>query len=628
MSVRPVLPLSSLLSLILCSCGGGSPAVSGGGSVPPSGLTYSANPATYTAGASITPNTPRSGGGAVDSYSVSPQLPVALVLNASTGIISGIPSAASATAIYRVTAANRAGSTTVGVSLTVNAAPLPPGGLTYSVNPAVYTVGVVVSPNTPSSTGGPVESYSISPALPAGLSLDSSTGVISGTPSEASAATSHTVTATNSAGSTTVGVSITVNAATLPPSGLAYSASPALYTVGAAISPNTPSSVGGSVESYSVSPALPDGLRLDSSTGVISGTPSAVSTTTIYTVTAMNSAGSATFGVSIAVGTAPAAARFISASPVTAGYRSVTIPLPPAWRPGDVLVTMLFTPTGAPSLAAGWRHAQTYNYFKVAGTAESAVTVTTNRGLVAGTIAAYRGVETRSGYLPTEFPASAFPEYGGAAASAGTYYPPDGGTTPRFTAGFCSFSLGPALTAGSLAVATYQSESSDSSPVNPHYAAAGALAERWLPYASMVNPDTGNTDHFRLGFFDAPLGPGEGTGSLYFGTTGEGGGERADTLQPYAGPVAWFSQIILTGSPDRGPDLTIMQPGAPVGGAIRLTGSRASNATVEVNCPDASVSAPSYPTATTWEATVSGLSPGTQVVTASSGVEVASVTVP
>ena len=216
---------------------------------------------------------------------------------------------------------------------------------------------------------------------------------------------------------------------------------------------------------------------------------------------------------------------------------------------------MLFTPTGAPALPAGWRHAQTYNYFKVAGAAESAVTVTTNRGLVAGTVAAYRGVDTRAGYLPGDFPSSAFPEYGGAAAAPGTYHPPDGSLTPKFTPGVCGFSLGPALANGSVAVATYQSESTDSSPVSPHYASAGTLVERWLSYASMVNPDTGNTDHFRLGFFDAALSAGVGTGNLYFGTTGTGGGERADTLQPYAGPVAWFSQLILSGAADRGPDL-------------------------------------------------------------------------
>ena len=595
--------------------------------VPPSGLTYAVNPATYTVAVPISPNTPSSSGGPVASYSVSPDLPAGLTLNTTSGAISGTPTAVIAAAAYSVIATNAAGSTTASLIITVNAAVAPPSGLTYPVNPAVYTVGVEISPNTPSSSGGPVASYSVSPDLPAGLTLNTTSGAISGMPTAVIATAAYTVIATNAAGSTTASLTITVNAAEVPPTGLVYSVNPAFYTAGAAILPNIPSSSGGAVVSYSVSPALPAGLSLNASTGAISGTPSSVTATATYTVTATNPAGSTTVGLSITVGPSGMAARFISASPVVAGHGSVSISLPPAWRAGDVLVTMLFTPTGAPSLPAGWRHAQTYNYFKVAGSSESAVTVTTNRGLVAGTIAAYRGVDTRAGYLPGGFGSSAFPEYGGATAAPGTYYPPDGSQTPKFTSGVCGFSLGPALTEGSIAVATYQSESTDSFPLSPHYAGAGVLTERSLDYASMVNPDTGNIDHFRLGFYDAPLAAGVGTGNLYFGTMGNGGGERADTLQPYAGPVAWFSQLILSGSPDRGPDLTIMPPGAPVGGAVTVIGSRASDATVQVSCSTASVSAVTYPKLTTWQANVSGLAPGPNTITASSGIETTSITV-
>jgi Putative Ig domain len=87
-----------------------------------------------------------------------------------------------------------------------------PSGLTYSSNPATYTVGVAITPNNPSSSGGAVASYSVSPALPAGLSLNTSTGVITGIPTTAtSSAVTCTVTATNAVGSTTVSLAITVN---------------------------------------------------------------------------------------------------------------------------------------------------------------------------------------------------------------------------------------------------------------------------------------------------------------------------------------------------------------------------------------------------------------------------------
>ncbi|WP_288882447.1 RHS repeat-associated core domain-containing protein [Pedobacter panaciterrae] len=52
--------------------------------------------------------------------------------------------------------------------------------------------------------------YTISPALPAGLSLNASTGIISGTPTTVTAATTYTVTATNGEGSSTASFSIRV----------------------------------------------------------------------------------------------------------------------------------------------------------------------------------------------------------------------------------------------------------------------------------------------------------------------------------------------------------------------------------------------------------------------------------
>jgi len=147
----------------------------------------------------------------VTSYSVSPALPAGLGLNTATGVVSGTPAGTAATATYTVTASNSAGNATVGLVITVNAAVIPPSGLAYSVNPAVYTAGVAIAANTPSSSGGAVTSYSVSPALPAGLGLNTTTGVVTGTPASATATATYTVTASNSAGNATVGLVITVS---------------------------------------------------------------------------------------------------------------------------------------------------------------------------------------------------------------------------------------------------------------------------------------------------------------------------------------------------------------------------------------------------------------------------------
>ena len=99
-----------------------------------------------------------------------------------------------------------------------SAATEPPNTLTYTTNPAVYTVGTAIAPNTPSNGGGAVASYSVSPALPSGLSLNTSTGVIGGTPTAVTASANYTVTATNSGGSTTANLVITVNLPAAVPS--------------------------------------------------------------------------------------------------------------------------------------------------------------------------------------------------------------------------------------------------------------------------------------------------------------------------------------------------------------------------------------------------------------------------
>ncbi|WP_415580522.1 putative Ig domain-containing protein, partial [Flavobacterium longum] len=259
--------------------------------VAPNSLVYT-SPNVFTVGNTIANLNPSVTGNVV-SYSVSPALPSGLTLNTSTGVISGTPAAVTATATYTVTATNSGGSTTFGIVITVN--DVAPSSLTYT-SPNVFTVGNTITNLNPSVTGS-VVSYSVSPSLPLGLNLNTSTGVISGTPTAVTATATYTVTATNSGGSTTFGIVITVN--DVAPSSLTYT-SPNVFTVGSAISNLNPS-VTGNVVSYSVSPSLPLGLNLNTSTGVISGTPTAVTATATYTVTASNTGGSTTFGVVIAV---------------------------------------------------------------------------------------------------------------------------------------------------------------------------------------------------------------------------------------------------------------------------------------------------------------------------------------
>ncbi len=87
-----------------------------------------------------------------------------------------------------------------------------PAQLTYDTSAGVYRVSELIKPNQATLTGG-AATYSVDPALPAGLDLDPLTGEISGTPTAEAAATDYTVTAANAAGSTTATVNIVVGAA-------------------------------------------------------------------------------------------------------------------------------------------------------------------------------------------------------------------------------------------------------------------------------------------------------------------------------------------------------------------------------------------------------------------------------
>ncbi len=86
----------------------------------------------------------------------------------------------------------------------------PPTGLSYLAPVVVYEAQVAIPANTPSVGGGPVTLFSIVPALPSGLTLDATTGVISGTPAVAASQSVYTVTAQNDDGSTSTPVTLTV----------------------------------------------------------------------------------------------------------------------------------------------------------------------------------------------------------------------------------------------------------------------------------------------------------------------------------------------------------------------------------------------------------------------------------
>ncbi len=273
------------------------------------------------------------GGTAPYSWSVTTgSLPAGLSLDASTGVISGTPSGAPGKSSFTVTAtdsASPAATATADLSIMVR-----PGPLTVTTTSLPdATVGSAYDQTLAASGGTAPYTWSISDGtLPAGLSLDASTGAITGTPSGAPGKSSFTVTATDSVGtSATADLSITVAPGVLA----VTTASLPDATVGSAYDQTLAAAGGTGPYTWAVtSGSLPDGLSLDGSTGKITGTPSGTPGKSSFTVTATDNQGTpatASQDLSITVAAAPvttvASTTKLSVSPATAAIgtaRTVT----------------------------------------------------------------------------------------------------------------------------------------------------------------------------------------------------------------------------------------------------------------------------------------------------------------
>ncbi|MCS7026039.1 MAG: Ig domain-containing protein [Bryobacteraceae bacterium] len=252
-----------------------------------------------TLGVSYNQTLTASGGTGPYTWAVtSGALPVGLTLNGGTGRISGVPELPAQTFnfVVQVTdtlnaTAERPFSITVssGLAITTNTLPNPSPGVFYQ--------------QTLQATGGsPPYVWSLLPGggtLPAGISLGSN-GQLSGTTTQ-QGTFNFTVVVTDATGSTAtqqytwqIGSPLTISPASLPDAtvGVAYNV---LLTA-------TGGSGAGYVWSLS-SGALPNGLTLNPTTGLLAGTPSGPATISVFTVRVVDSAGnSATRQFSLRIG--------------------------------------------------------------------------------------------------------------------------------------------------------------------------------------------------------------------------------------------------------------------------------------------------------------------------------------
>ncbi|MGH8047114.1 MAG: beta strand repeat-containing protein, partial [Chthoniobacterales bacterium] len=276
------------------------------------------------------------------SYGVTGTLPAGLSLNTSTGTITGTPSA-TGTSNVTISATNAGGTGTAALAITIT----PPPPVISSATTASGMVGTAFSYQITASNSP--TSYGVTGTLPAGLSLNTSTGEISGTPS-AAGTSNVTISATNAGGTDTEALAITI----VPQPPVISSSATASGMVGNAFSYQITAS--NSPTSYGVTGTLPAGLTLNTSTGEISGTPSATGTANV-TISATNAGGTGTASLAITIVPQP---PVISSAATASGTQGVAF---------SYQITASNSPTS----------------YGVTGTLPAGLTLNTSTGAITGT---------------------------------------------------------------------------------------------------------------------------------------------------------------------------------------------------------------------------------------------------
>lgn len=213
-----VIPIM-ILSLFLSACGNKKGEGNGsGGTVqmnyPPRQMTYPLNTYNMSNQIEFTAIYPTYYGGKATSFSIEPALPNGLHFSTQSGRIAGTPEQEKASQVYTISAVNEFGATTTQISLSVVAQE--PFGLRYLTNELIMTrndtqVALVPESNAGTRGGAAITSYSISPSsLPAGLNFNTANGFIEGIPTVNFPETVFTITGSNSAGSVSTTITMSV----------------------------------------------------------------------------------------------------------------------------------------------------------------------------------------------------------------------------------------------------------------------------------------------------------------------------------------------------------------------------------------------------------------------------------
>ena len=231
--------------------------------------------------------TPATGRGSSPYTYTAAGLDDGLSIDADTGKVSGVPTATASAATVTITATDSAGATgSFTGSLTIYDA------ITISYADTSGYVGTALSISPTVSGGSGTYTYSAE-NMSQGLAIDTTTGVISGTPTDAGTQKISVTVSDNLGASVLTTVTVTIQT----PVTLSGTPDNANVNTAYTFTPTiTAAASGGTITVTRTAGTLPDGLTLDATTGVITGTP----TTT----------GSSTFTLKISDGTSTSSTTF------------------------------------------------------------------------------------------------------------------------------------------------------------------------------------------------------------------------------------------------------------------------------------------------------------------------------
>lgn len=234
---------------------------------------------------------------------------------------------------------NEAGETNATMDVVVIDRPVT--DLTYMADAHVLVRGSFFMTQPPMYAGGQPTSWSAVPDLPNGLELRDG-GIIIGAPAELMQVTEFNITASNSGGSSSTTLTLTV--LDIAPYSVRYIDVEVILTIDEEMDSMHPSADGGEIVEWMVNPPLEAGLEFNNSSGVISGTPQQLSMRTAHFIWANNTGGSDVTVVYITVNDHPVASIDYGLQELDLVWNNDTLDLSPSTTGGAPIVWSIDPP--------------------------------------------------------------------------------------------------------------------------------------------------------------------------------------------------------------------------------------------------------------------------------------------